>query len=283
MDNKNNTDGFVRFMYDTWIGNLLLRVIMRTHADRIAVSFLKSALSGFVIRKYAAKHGIKCSEEELASYHTFNDFFSRKKSVFSMDYENNHLISPCDGWLSVYHIDDDSSFTIKGSSYRISDLIKDRDVAEWYMGGLCLVIRLCASDYHHYCYIDDCWQGDNHYIPGELHSVQPAALSRYPVFALNRRSWCILETDHFGSVVQTEIGALVVGGIINPYSNMRRMRGEEKGHFELSGSTIVIMFEPGEVKLLPGFECGTPDNEVRVKQGMWIGVGKPTKNDPWKF
>lgn len=273
MDTRNNTDGLVTTMYETRIGSLLLRLIMKTHADRIMVCFLKSAFSRAVIRKYVAKHGVECSEEELKSFRTFNDFFSRKKCVSGIDYDIDHLISPCDGWLSSYHIDEDSSFTIKGSRYRISDLIEDSDVAEGYVGGLCLVIRICASDYHHYCYIDDCWQGENHYIPGELHSVQPAALTRYPVFVLNRRSWCILDTDHFGPVVQTEIGALVVGGIINPNSNVRVKRGEEKGYFELSGSTIVIMFEPGRVKLLPEFECGTPDNEVRVKQGMWIGTG----------
>lgn len=39
-----------------------------------------------------------------------------------------------------------------------------------------MILRLCANDYHHYCYIDDGFQGRNHFVKGLLHSVQPIAL-----------------------------------------------------------------------------------------------------------
>ena len=148
----------------------------------------------------------------------------------------------------------------------------DRALANNYKGGTCLVFRLCASDYHHYCYIDDGYQGRNHYIQGVLHSVQPIACATYPVFTLNRRCWCLMATEHFGPVVQTEIGALIVGWIANTRENTRFLRGMEKGHFELAGSTIVLLFEPGRIRLLPELEAHTAaDREVRVEQGIWIG------------
>ncbi len=75
-----------------------------------------------------------------------------------------------------------------------------------------------------------------------LHSVQPAAYETYPVFILNRRSWSLMATESFGPVIQTEIGALIVGGISNCIENSRVVRGSEKGHFELAGSTIVLLF-----------------------------------------
>ena len=259
-------------MYDTLPGTVMLRFIMKTRADRIMVRFLRSAASKPVISRYARKHAIGVTPEELQSYGSFRDFFVRESGAPAVDSCPGHLISPCDGWLSVHEIDDGSVFNIKGSRYGISNLIRDSVIAEKYKGGICLIIRLCASDYHYYCYIDDAWQGTNHFIDGELHSVQPAALGKYPVFALNRRSWCVLETDHFGPVIQTEVGALVVGGIVNDRENERVKRGEEKGHFELAGSTIVLMFEPGWVKMLPAFAKGTADSETRVTQGMWIGV-----------
>ena len=139
------------------------------------------------------------------------------------------------------------------------------------------MLRLCPSDYHHYCYIDDGFQGENHFIPGVLHSVQPIACEKYPVFALNRRSWTLLHTDHFGPVVQTEIGALVVGGIVNLRENQSVRRGEEKGYFELAGSTITLLFQKGRIRLKPellaALECG----EVQVRQGQWIATA-PAEN-----
>ena len=139
-------------------------------------------------------------------------------------------------------------------------------------GGVCLVFRLCASDYHHYCYIDDGRQGPNHFIEGRLHSVQPIACERFPIFTLNRRSWCLLDTEHFGPVVQTEIGALVVGGIVNrPEGPM--VRGQEKGHFDLCGSTIVLLMEPGRIELRPELAAlMDTEQETRVEQGRWVAT-----------
>ena len=52
----------------------------------------------------------------------------------------------------------------------------------------------------------------------------------------------------------------------------RFRKGEEMGRFELSGSTIVLLFERGRIQLLPRL---VPDlasgREVRVTQGTWIG------------
>ena len=270
----NNTDFYVNFLYKTTIGRMLLKFIMITRADKLLVWFLRSSLSRFYIPRYAKKHGIEVCQDDLALYRSYRDFFARNKVISTIDFSPGHLISPCDGWLSVYEINESSLFEIKGSMYSTADIVLDTDIANKYTGGICLVIRLCASDYHHYCYIDDCLQRENHYIPGELHSVQPAALEKHSVLAHNRRSWCVIDTDNFGSVMQAEIGAMVVGGIVNPNSNVRMQRGEEKGYFDLAGSTIVLMFETDRIKLLPEFQAGTIEHEVRVRQGMWIGTGR---------
>jgi phosphatidylserine decarboxylase len=45
----------------------------------------------------------------------------------------------------------------------------------------------------------------------------------------------------------------------------------EKGHFELAGSTIVLLFEQERIRLLPELaERMEAEGEVRVEQGMWI-------------
>ena len=269
-------DSFVRFLYGTALGRCLLKGIQGLHLDRLAVWYLRSRLSRPYMVRFAQRNGIPISSEELRQFPTYRDFFLRERAPLPMDMDPNHLISPCDGWFSAYQVQPDSSFAIKGSRYGVGDLLGDQPLAKKYEGGLALIFRLCASDYHHYCYIDDGHQGPNHYMEGRLHSVQPIACEHYPIFILNRRSWCLLDTVHFGPVVQTEIGALVVGGIVNaPEGPMGR--GQEKGHFDLSGSTIVLLIEPGRIELLPELAAQVnTGQETRVTEGQWVATATQT-------
>lgn len=250
--------------------------------------FLRSTCSRPLIGWYIRHNGIQVTPEEQANFRSFRDMFARSRFNIMVDLTPEHLISPCDGWLSAFPIDKQSCFAIKNSHYQIRDFLQDETLAKNYIGGTCLIFRLCVSDYHHYCYIDDGYQGKNHFIPGVLHSVQPIACETYPVYVLNRRSWCLLTTENFGPVVQCEIGALVVGGIFNAKENSRFLKGEEKGHFELAGSTIILLFEPGEMQLRPELtEKLSQTEEVQVKQGEWIGTaGKPgniSRDIGWEY
>ena len=269
-------DGSVCFLYGTVLGRGLLKIVQGLHLDRLAVWYLRSRLSKPYIARFAAKNDIALSREELSKFPTYRDFFLRERALVPVDGTPGHLISPCDGWLSAYSIAPDSTFAIKGSRYRVRDLLGDGALAENYEGGTCLVFRLCASDYHHYCYIDDGYQGPNHFMEGQLHSVQPIACEHYPIFTLNRRSWCLLQTEHFGPVIETEIGALVVGGIVNaPEGPMAR--GWEKGYFDLCGSTIVLLLEPGRVQLIPAYaDILDTEREQRVIQGQWVATAIET-------
>ena len=261
----------VQFLYGTRPGRAMLSLILRSRFDRTIVRFLRSRWSRPLVSWYAKRYRIPLTREQRRSCHTFRDFFAREREELDFDPAPHHLISPCDGWLSHFPIQPDSSFSIKGFSYRLEDLLEDRDLAPRYHGGDCLILRLEASDYHHYCYIDDGFQGENHLIPGALHSVQPCACAAFPVYTLNRRMWTLLATEHFGPVIQTEVGALVVGGIVPQKKGGRFRKGEEMGHFELCGSTIVLLFERGRIQPLPRLIPTLADGgEIRVNQGMWI-------------
>ncbi len=268
---KKENDAVICFLYGTAIGRGMLKLIQKLHVDRLIVRFLRSPRSRAFTAWYVKRNHIPLSQEDLRQYASFRDFFVREKESEYADLAPDHLISPCDGWLSVYPISESSSFAIKHSRYYIRDLIGDENLAKNYHGGTCLIFRLCASDCHHYFYFDDGFQGRTHRIEGQLHSVQPIACETCPVFTLNRRCWCLLATENFGPVVQTEIGALIVGGIANNEGNSRFCRGMEKGHFELAGSTIVLLFEPDRIVIRPEVaEQLGGGREVRVEQGMWI-------------
>lgn len=269
------TSGMVGFFYGTRFGRFLLKIIMKLHLDRIAVWFLWSRCSRPFVGWFVRKNGIPMEKAEIKSYRSFRDFFVREKRDLTYDAAPEHLISPCDGWLSAFPIDEKSSFSIKHSHYQIKDFLQDEALAKKYMGGTCLIFRLCVSNYHHYCYIDNGFQGENHPIPGVLHSVQPIACETYPVFVLNKRSWCLLETENFGPVVQCEIGALVVGGIVNEKENAHIRKGSEKGRFELAGSTIILLVEKDRMHLKPELvEKLAQAEEVQVNLGEWIGTAE---------
>ena len=235
----------IRVLYGTVCGRLLLKLILKTGMPRIVAVYLRSGLSRPLVRRYIKKYNICMDDFPDQEFRSFAAFFGRKKAAVTFDPAPAHFISPCDGWLSAYPIRPDSSFAIKESHYRLCDLMDDPELAQQYRDGLCLIIRLSPADYHHYSYIDDGRLGEYCYIEGTLHSVQPIACDKYPVFRLNRRCWTLLDTAHFGPVVQVEIGALAVGEIINAYDRTEFCRGEDKGHFALCGSTIVLLVQKG--------------------------------------
>lgn len=269
--NQNANTGLVQFLYGTGTGRALLGLIQQKRLDKLAVWFLRSPLSRPMIRPFARRHHIPLEGQKFGSW---RQFFLRPRDTQNMqiDKDPEHLISPCDGWLSAFPVQQDSAFAIKGARYRLEELIRDPQLARRFQGGQCLIFRLCPADYHHYCYFDSGHQGPHHFIEGTLHSVQPLACQVYPVYIQNRRCWSLLETRRFGPVVQAEIGAMIVGGIVNRYDNVTVERGMEKGYFDLAGSTILLFFEKDRIRLLPKIaQASAGGREYRVYQGMQIG------------
>jgi len=39
---------------------------------------------------------------------------------------------------------------IKGLTYSLKELLQDDEVAKEYDGGVCLILRLCPTDYHRF-------------------------------------------------------------------------------------------------------------------------------------
>ncbi|MBR0091925.1 MAG: phosphatidylserine decarboxylase [Lachnospiraceae bacterium] len=266
----------VTFLYHTLPGHLLLKLMMLLRIDRLIVCFLRSRLSNLIVPYFVKKNGIDLSRFAESSFATYRDLFLRHKKKIVFDGEETALVSPCDGYLSAYRIGEDTGFVIKGMRYTLRRLagvcLGD---ASRFRGGCALVLRLSAADYHHYHYFDDCVQHAHHATGGKLHSVQPAALQTYPVFAENRRRSSVLSTAHFGRVIQIEVGAFVVGGIVNHHDAGHHARGEEKGHFDLSGSTIVLLFETDRVRLRKDMRRALArGEEVRVETGERIGSAK---------
>jgi phosphatidylserine decarboxylase len=175
--------------------------------------------------------------------------------------------------LSVYKINKDSTFKIKDSYYTISDLLDGNEIYKDYINGLCLIFRLSVDDYHRYCYIDNGNKSKNTFIKGELHTVQPIALEKYNIYKRNSRVYTILHTENFNDVIQVEVGALIVGKIVNYLQEYSFKKGEEKGMFEFGGSTIVLLVKENIVNIDEEIIENTMRGlETIVKYGERIGV-----------
>ena len=265
-------NGMMNFLYGHAAGRAILNVLLKAGLPKLMAAYLRSGLSKPMIGKYIKKYGIDMAEYEDKPYRSFSEFFIRKRKTPVFDADPSHLISPCDGLVSRFPINSDSVFGIKDSLYRISDLLHDEKTAEKFSGGDCLIFRLRAQDYHRYCFIDSGFVHENRFFEGQLHSVQPISCLHYPVYRLNRRLCTLMDTDRFGTAAQIEVGAMAVGGIVNPLENCRVEKGQEMGRFELCGSTIVMLFEKDRIKLLPELAEKLSDGrEAPVKYGEFIG------------
>ena len=263
------------YFYNNFIGRTLLKLIQKTGSFKLAAWFLHTRFSKILISRYIRKNNINMKEFEGQTYKCFADFFARKKDNSYYISDADTLISPCDGRLTVYPVTDDLLISMKGSQYRLQDIIPKEEIAELFSGGLCLVFRLDASDYHHFCCFDDMMLCETHFIPGLLHSVQPIACQTTPVYRLNRRWWSLLETVNFGRVVQIEVGAMLVGGVRLYEKSERFNRGDEMGNFELSGSTIVLLLDASVRRKLHLYESfrATWNGTVECKITMGEGIG----------
>ena len=157
--------------------------------------------------------------------------------------------------------------------------LQDEELAASFDGGVCLVFRLCVDNYHRYSYADSGKKGRNVFIPGVLHTVRPVALESLPVFSENCREYTVIESECFGKIVQMEVGAMLVGRIVNAEGEGTAVRGKEKGFFEYGGSTIILLVGAGKLSLRSDIAdnsrmgCETP-----VQMGECIAVAAPCED-----
>lgn len=264
----------VERLYSTVLGRFILKVMTRPIVSKFVGYILDKRFSRCFISSFIKKNSIDMTKYIDREFLSFNDFFTRDKleSEKKFDFCREAFISPCDANLSVYKIEENSSFKIKSVEYSVGSLLENEDVAKEYIGGLCLVFRLSVDDFHRYCYIDNGTKSENVHIQGILHTVQPIAVINESAFIKNTREYTFLYTENFDKVIQIEIGALLVGKIKNYHSADQFLKGEEKGMFEYGGSTIVLLVKKGVLALDEEFFENTRNYlETKVKYGETIG------------
>ena len=117
-------------------------------------------------------------------------------------------------------------------------------------------------------------------IGGNYYGVDPLAIrSDIDILTSNARCAVCIESDEFGLVLFVAIGASEVGTVeINdefkqPGRNVEK--GEEVGHFEFGGSSIVVVFEKDRIEFDDDLLGVTGKQiEMDVEAGMSLGKAK---------
>jgi phosphatidylserine decarboxylase len=266
------------FLYGTAPGRALLRPLVSRPISRAAGRFLETRASRALIPLFVRSAGIELEDYDLRDIACFNDFFCRplKSGRRPVDADPAALIAPCDGLLTVLPVEEDTVLPVKQSRFSLERLLGDGELARRFRGGSCLVFRLCVEHYHRYCYFESGRKGENVFLPGLLHTVRPVALADVPVFTENCREYTLIETERFGPSVQMEVGALLVGKIVNDHLWPRCVqRGEEKGHFAFGGSTVILLLQKDAAALRPEILAASArGEETPVRLGERIGSAR---------
>lgn len=264
----------VAFLYETMIGRLLLKPLIHPAFSRFKALRNNTRRSARKIKPFVEKYHISLNEAEKTTFHSFNDFFTRRlrPDARPISEEEAAVIAVADSKVMTYPISKNGIFHVKKRDYTLQELICDEQVAAQFMGGTCLVYRLAMDDYHRYCYPDSGRKLAARAIPGVLHSVRPIAHQHARVFSENTRHWQLLETTHSGRVLYMEVGAMLVGKI-HDHGAVSFVKGQEKGYFAYGGSSIVICYQKNHVKIDEDIVTANQRGwEVQVSYGEKVGT-----------
>ena len=250
-------EGYIKWSYGSPIGkNLTELLIKKKLFSKLYGAYCDTSLSTKKIKNFIEDFNIdmNISSNTIEDFKSFNDFFVRtlKDEARPISKDKNLLVSPGDGRLFAYkNISINNLVQVKGIHYSLSELIGDNEIAKEYEGGVCLVLRLCPTDYHRFHFVDSGIPLENHFIDGNYYSVNPVALERIPkLYCQNKREWSIFKSDNFGDIIHIEVGATCVGTIIQSYKpNEKVLKGQEKGYFKFGGSTTILLFKKDTIKI----------------------------------
>ena len=245
-------------------------------------------LTTSVIRWFVGRYGVNMQEAanpDIASYSSFNEFFTRPLRDGARPLAACDFICPVDGAISQFGaIERDQIFQAKGHSYSTTALVGgDRDLAAQFQDGSFATLYLSPRDYHRIHMPCDGRLTRMIYVPGALFSVNPTTARGVPgLFARNERVVCMFESEQ-GPFVLTLVGATIVGsmatvwhGVVNPprlpsvrewtYSDGQVVlkKGDEMGRF-LLGSTVVMLLPKGHLQFNPEW---APERAIRMGEMM---------------
>ncbi|GAB7365348.1 hypothetical protein MBLNU230_g6428t1 [Neophaeotheca triangularis] len=229
-------------------------------------------------------------QPDISQYRNFNAFFSRalKANARPIAEPTNDLVftSPADCRMTAFSTTDlATKYWIKGHGFTIGKLLGGDHWASSFGGGSMTIARLAPQDYHRWHAPTSGKVAARFEIPGTYYTVNPQAINEagtLNVFCENRRSAMCLQRPNGTYVAVVAVGAMLVGSIIYEAGvkvGAMVQRGQCLGRFQYGGSTVIVLWPPGEVALdedlVASSGAGEPC-ETLMRVGWRVGVA-PTK------
>jgi phosphatidylserine decarboxylase len=240
------------------------------------------------MRGFASLYDIDlAASPPLETYRTFGQFFARPLRAGQRPIApgDEVVVSPVDARVSEAGVATGGRMIqAKGIDYTVAALLGDAGLAARFDGGAWTTLYLSPQDYHRIHFPLRGGITGWRYIPGELWPVNAASVGQVPgLFTVNERLVTLLDSP-LGHCAIVAVGATVVGRVRAAYdvavpltdqpgaTAVQRgdyapprpvQKGDELGAFEM-GSTVILVFEPGRVKL-----------SERLKPGARVRVGEP--------
>lgn len=218
----------------------------------------------------------EAANPNVASYASFNDFFTRELKPGARPLALADLLCPVDGAISQFgRIEGEQIFQAKGHSYSSTALVGgDAGLARQFNDGLFATLYLSPRDYHRIHMPCDGVLTRMVYVPGDLFSVNPTTARGVPgLFARNERVVCCFDGP-LGPFVMVLVGATIVAsmatvwhGVVNQQRQGRLQewaygedaprlaKGQEMGRF-LLGSTVVMLFAKQDLRFNAVWQSG---------------------------
>ena len=268
--------------------HLLPKRRLTSFAGRVAGAQAGS-MTTRLIRWFVGRYGVDMNEAEdadIASYKSFNDFFTRPLRADARPLAFADFACPVDGAISQFGaIDDHHILQAKGHRFTTTELVGgDAALAAKFRHGSFANLYLSPKDYHRLHMPCDGKLTRMIYVPGALFSVNPTTARGVPnLFARNERVVCVFTSPEHGPFAMVLVGATIVGsmatvwhGVVNPrrtgkvsewtYEDQMVVlkKGEEMGRF-LLGSTIIMLFMKNTIAFNGDW---APERAVRLGERM---------------
>ncbi|KIA84706.1 hypothetical protein OA84_02175 [Kaistella solincola] len=273
-------ENWLNWLYHNPVGQATLwAVAKRKFVSSIYGDMMDDPSSAEEIMPFVKEYKVDLSIAQEKKFGSFNDFFVRKlkPEARPINLDSLVVISPADGKILAYQNLKNSNFYIKGLKFNVASFLDKPELAKKYEDGAMIVFRLAPPDYHRYHFpISGTVPRSNTKIDGDFYSVNPLALrKKAEIFWLNKREFGVIKSPIFGDVIMSEVGATMVGSMIQTYQSTHVKKGEEKGYFKFGGSTVVLFFEKDKITidedLLKNTEKGL---ETTIKMGERIAEKK---------
>ncbi|MDR1829913.1 MAG: archaetidylserine decarboxylase [Candidatus Fibromonas sp.] len=267
-----------------------------------AFSRMEIPIISRILMYWFAKHyGINLKESEIPEkgFANIHELFTRKLKQDARIIEDNaEVVCPVDGVLTAFGMlanECPEYMQAKGKFYSLESLLRNKELAQRFAGGIWATIYLSPCNYHR---IHSPVSGNvvaAYYCPGKLWPVNAGSVERIEgLFSINERLITQIGTYDGGEILLVKIGATNVGRIavdyrkdwftnsMPPLASRKALftkweaeqahsytKGQEIARFEM-GSTIILVCNRTVLKRTNHLFDELEGKEVIMGQGLMV-------------